>query len=127
MSKTLETVGEPLIAVLILLGAGLGVLSTFGLIRLPEVYLRSHAATKSATLGVLGILSGTFLYFLMFEGRVSARLLLGIVFVFITAPVAGHLMGRAAYRTGVPLWDKSVRDDLKRKVDRTPRAEDEAD
>ncbi|MCZ1267663.1 monovalent cation/H(+) antiporter subunit G, partial [Paenibacillus tundrae] len=41
-----------------------------------------------------------------------ARVLLGIVFVFITAPVAGHLNGRAAYRTDVPLWEQSVQDEL---------------
>ncbi len=33
----------------------------------------------------------------------NVRLLLGIVFVFITAPVSSHLIGRAAYRTGVKL------------------------
>lgn len=94
------------------IGALLSLLSSFGLIRLPDVYTRSHAATKSATLGIVAILTGTFLYFLLVEGYVSARLILGIFFVFLTAPVAGHLICRAAYRTKVPLWNKSVRDEL---------------
>lgn len=105
--------GEWVIGALVLLGALLSALSSFGLIRLPDMYLRSHAATKATTLGVLFILTAAFLYFLFYLEHVSAKLLLGIVFVFITAPVAGHLNGRAAYRTGVPLWKGTVQDDLK--------------
>jgi len=110
--ETMSKLGELSIALLILVGALLCALSAFGLIRLPDVYLRSHAATKSATLGVLCVLAGVFLYFMFFLDQVSVKLLLGIAFVFITSPIAGHLNGRAAYRQGVPLWDKSVRDDL---------------
>jgi multicomponent Na+:H+ antiporter subunit G len=102
-----------LVGMLILVGSLLSLLSAFGLLRLPDVYTRSHAATKSATLGVVCVLSGAFIFFWSNEGIISARLILGIVFVLLTAPVAGHLIGRAAYRTKVPLWDKSVQDDLK--------------
>ena len=62
-AQTMSQIGEFLIALMVLLGALLGALSAFGLIRLPDVYMRSHAATKSATLGVLFILAGAFLYF----------------------------------------------------------------
>ncbi|MCA0756350.1 monovalent cation/H(+) antiporter subunit G [Paenibacillus sp. N4] len=103
--------GEIVIGLLVLAGAMISALSAFGLVRLPDVYLRSHAATKSATLGVLFILAGAFLYFAIYLDHISAKLLLGIVFVFVTAPVAGHLNGRAAYRSGVPLWERSVQDD----------------
>jgi multicomponent Na+:H+ antiporter subunit G len=105
-------IGEYGIGIVVLFGALLSAVSAFGLIKLPDVYLRSHAATKSATLGVLFILTGAFLYFLFFLDHVSVKLLLGIVFVFITSPVAGHLNGRAAYRTGVSQWSGSVMDDL---------------
>ncbi|WP_025027609.1 Na+/H+ antiporter subunit G [Caldalkalibacillus mannanilyticus] len=103
-----------IVSFLILVGSLLSLLSAFGILRLPDVYTRSHAATKAATLGVICILSGAFLYFWVFQGYVSARLLLGILFVFVTAPVAGHLICRAAYRSKVPLWEKSVQDDLKK-------------
>lgn len=109
----ISKLGELLLGLVILFGSLISALSAFGLIRLPDVYLRSHAATKSATLGVLLILIGTFLYFMFYLEHSSAKLLLGIVFVFITAPVAGHLNGRAAYRSGVALWEDSVQDDLK--------------
>lgn len=113
--EIMSEAGELLIGLLVLFGAFISALSAFGLVRLPDVYLRSHAATKSATLGVLLILAGAFLYFMLYVEHVSAKLLLGIVFVFITTPVAGHLNGRAAYRSGVALWKGSVQDDLKDK------------
>lgn len=111
--EMMSKAGELLIGLMVLFGALISAVSAFGLIRLSDVYLRSHAATKSATLGVLLILAGAFLYFMLYLEHVSAKLLLGIVFVFITAPVAGHLNGRAAYRSGVALWEGSVQDDLK--------------
>ncbi|KYG89269.1 Na+/H+ antiporter subunit G [Metasolibacillus sp. FSL H7-0170] len=98
---------------MILFGAIISVVSAFGMIRLPDVYTRSHAATKSATLSVLACLSGAFLYFWSHDGYVSIRLILGIIFVFITAPVAGHLVCRAAYRSRVPLAEGSGEDLLK--------------
>lgn len=100
-------------ALLILLGSIMSVISAFGIIRLPDVYTRSHAATKSSTLAVLLSLSGAFIYFWVHEGFISVRLLLGIVFVFLTAPVAGHLITRAAYRARVKLTDTSSDDELK--------------
>ncbi|TYS67133.1 Na+/H+ antiporter subunit G [Sutcliffiella horikoshii] len=103
------------IGLVVLLGSLLSLVTTIGLIRLPDVYTRSHAASKSATLGVLLILIGALLYFWFADNYFSARLVLGIVFVFITAPVAGHLISRAAYYTRVPLWEKTVQDDLETK------------
>lgn len=104
---------EWIAVILALAGAVFCAISAIGLIRLPDVYLRSHAATKSAALGVLFVLGGAFIYFWAVDGEVDVKLLLAIVFVFLTSPVAGHLNGRAAYRSGVKLWKGSVRDDLK--------------
>lgn len=98
---------------LILIGAIVSVISALGLIRLPDVYTRSHAASKSATLAVMVCLLGAFLYFWSHDGFVSIRLILGIVFVFITSPVAGHLICRAAYRSRVPLAEGSGEDELR--------------
>lgn len=104
---------EWIAVILILAGSIISVISAFGLIRLPDVYTRSHAATKSATLSVLACLLGAFIYFWIHDGYVSIRLILGIIFVFITAPVAGHLICRAAYRAKVPLSEESGEDALK--------------
>ena len=102
-----------LIGFFILVGALLCLISMFGVIRLPDVYTRNHAASKAATLGVMSILLGTFIYFYTFEGHFNSRLILGIVFLFMTSPISGHLINRAAYNSGIRIWDKSVRDDLK--------------
>ena len=113
-SLNAELISEWIAAGLILLGTALTLLSAIGLIRLPDVYTRSHAASKSTTLGVLFILLGAFMFFWINEGYVSIRLLLGIFFVFLTAPVAGHIICRAAYRSNVKLADRTVHDDLKK-------------
>lgn len=104
---------ELIAALIILFASIMSLISAFGLIRMPDVYTRSHAATKSSTLAVLLSLVGAFIYFLAHDGTISVRLLLGIVFVFLTAPVAGHLICRAAYRSGVALSEQSGEDELK--------------
>ncbi|WP_078431261.1 monovalent cation/H(+) antiporter subunit G [Metabacillus halosaccharovorans] len=101
-----------IVGYLILQGAILSLIAAIGVIRLPDVYTRNHAASKSATLGVISILLGLFLQYILIDHHANSRVLLGIIFVFVTAPVAGHLISRAAYNTGVPLWNKSVQDDL---------------
>ncbi|MBM7586241.1 multicomponent Na+:H+ antiporter subunit G [Bacillus pakistanensis] len=111
-----------IIGFLLLFGAFLSLVTAFGLLRLPDVYTRNHAASKAATLGVMSILLGTFLYFYSEHGHFNSKLLLAIVFIFITAPVAGHLISRAAYHSGVKLWDKSVQDDLKHKKEYEEKA-----
>ncbi|MEQ2527745.1 monovalent cation/H(+) antiporter subunit G [Bacillaceae bacterium CLA-AA-H227] len=103
---------------LILIGTIFSFLSAIGLVRLPDVYTRSHAASKSTTIGVLFILVGTFFFFLLEEHYFSIRLFLGIFFVFLTAPVASHVLIRSAYRSGAQLAQESVQDDLKEVLSR---------
>ena len=98
---------------LIFIGSLMALVSAIGLIRFQDVYTRSHAATKSSTLGVLLTLAGALFYIIGVENYFSVRLVLGIIFVFLTAPVSGHLVTRAAYRSKVKLADISVTDELK--------------
>lgn len=105
-------INELIVAVFALLGMGFSLVTSLGLIRLPDVYTRAHAASKSATLGVMSILIGVIIYFVTEDGFFSSRVVLGILFVLITAPIGGHLIARAAYYSNVPLWKSSVRDDL---------------
>jgi multicomponent Na+:H+ antiporter subunit G len=104
-----------IIGFFLIVGGLLSLLATFGVLRLPDVYTRNHAASKGATLGIMSILIGTFFYFYLEHGHFNSRLILAIIFIFVTAPVAGHLIARAAYNSGVKMWDKSVQDDLKDK------------
>lgn len=108
VSVIIEYIG----AIFILVGALFALISSIGHIRFPDVYTRSHAATKSSTLGVLLTLTGALIYLLETQGYFSIRLILGILFVFLTAPVSGHLVTRAAYRSKVKLADITVEDAL---------------
>lgn len=103
---------EVIVLVFVLSGTVLSLLSSFGILRLPDVYTRAHAGTKTITIGLLSILFGAFLYFWFTEGIISVRLALVIIFVFLTAPVGGHLIARSAYRSGVRLADISIKDEL---------------
>lgn len=106
-------IGEFVIVLLILMGGIISIISALGIIRFPDVYTRSHAATKSSTLGVLLSLTGAFMYIWLTDHFISVRLILGILFVFITAPVSGHLIIRAAYRANVQMTEDTVEDELK--------------
>jgi len=114
---------ETIVVVMVIIGTLMNTLSSLGFIRLPDVYNRSHAATKSITLGILFILLGTFIHFLFVDDYFSVRLLLGIVFVFLTAPVTGHLIVRSAYRFGVKLSDSSIKDELAEDLERAKKKE----
>ena len=100
------------IIILISIGAIFSVVTALGLVRLPDVYTRTHAASKSSTLGVLCVLIGTFLHFWMVEGVFNTQTIIAIAFLFITAPVAGHLIGRASYMSGIKVAEETVRDDM---------------
>lgn len=114
---------EVVVSILVIAGTVLSLLSSLGILRLPDVYTRSHAATKTATMGILSILLAAFIYFIFQHQVVSVRLLLGIIFVFLTAPVAGHLITRSAHRSGVRLSERSVNDDLQDDLDRLKEKE----
>lgn len=104
---------EWITAIIIFLGSVTSVISAIGMLRFSDVYTRSHAVAKSATLAVLACLIGAFVFILVRDQYLSVRLLLGILFVFITSPVSSHLIIRAAYRSGVPLSKGSDVDELK--------------
>lgn len=107
-----------LIVFFIAVGVLFIVVTAIGLFRLPDLYTRAHAASKSATLGVMCILLGVFLHFWLIEGHFNARILLGILFIFITGPVGGHVMSRSSYIAGVKPWSGTKHDDLKEEINR---------
>lgn len=100
-------------ALIILFSSVISVVSAIGIIRFPDVYSRAHAATKTTTLAVLITLTGTFIFILFNESYMSVRIILGIVFVFLTAPVSGHLILRAAYRAQIKMSPTTAHDELK--------------
>lgn len=89
---------DVLSAALLLTGVLLAVVAALGLVRLPDVLSRMHAATKPATLGLLLVTVGAALR--MEQQEDAVKLLLVAAFQLLTAPVAAHMIGRAAYRSG---------------------------
>ncbi|RJS93121.1 monovalent cation/H(+) antiporter subunit G [Salinisphaera sp. Q1T1-3] len=84
---------------LIAAGAVLSVVSGIGMLRLPDLYTRIHAASVADTGGMILILAG-----LMIQaglGLVTAKLVLIVIFLLITSPTATHALARAARQDGV--------------------------
>ncbi len=108
---------EYLIAAFAVLGALIILLAAVGIIRMPDLYLRMSVTAKAATLGTGLLLIASALYFQ--TTGITSRVIAIIVFIVLTVPVGAHLISRASYFTGVPLWDGTVMDDLKGKYRRT--------
>lgn len=89
------------IAIVILLGSGLTLVAALGLLRLPDLYTRMHAASKAGAAG-----SGLLLLAVAMQSGATIvwiKCLMAIVFFLLTAPVAAHLLAKAAAREGQPL------------------------
>jgi len=85
-----------LLSVLILTGAALTFIGSLGLARLRDFYSRLHGPTKATTLGVGCLLIASAVYFSVHDEGVSLHEVLVTLFLFITAPVSAHLLGKAA-------------------------------
>jgi multicomponent Na+:H+ antiporter subunit G len=104
-------VNDFLSGALLLVGAGFLLLASIGILRMPDLFNRMQTASKAATLGISCILLAVALR--MEDAGLALRCVLTIVFFFLTAPVAAHIIGRAAYFVGVPLWKETIADELR--------------
>ena len=80
-------------------GGFFAVVGGIGLLRLPDVYTRLHAAGVTDTLG-----AGLMLLGLMFQGglsQVTIKLILILVFMVFTSPTSTHALARAALHSGL--------------------------
>lgn len=116
---------EWIAALLMLAGAFFVLVSALGALRLPDLFLRMHAATKAGTLGAGLILAAALVVFA--TTAVTTKAVLAFVFLLLTAPVGAHVLGRAAYYDGVPLWDRTEVDALKGKYDEADAFPPDAD
>ncbi|WP_306029928.1 monovalent cation/H(+) antiporter subunit G [Stappia sp. MMSF_3263] len=89
---------EIAVGVVLVVGSIFSLIASIGLLRLKDVYMRMHAGSKAGTLG-----SGLMLIALAIHAHqidVITRALAGVVFFLLTAPVAAHLLAKAAYEAG---------------------------
>lgn len=83
-------------------GAFFLVVSTTGLLRLPDFLSRAHAVGKSDTLGSLLVLIGLAIHNGM--NLDSGKLFLIVLFIAVTNPTGIHTLARAALRSGQKVW-----------------------
>jgi len=101
---------EILAAVLVAVGTFFGFVATVGIIRLPDLYSRLHAASKSDTLGSVLSLAG--IAVVLGITTESMKLVFLLVFLFLTSPTAAHAIARAAKEQGVePVGENAWLDD----------------
>lgn len=105
-----------IMAALVLLGGFFCFIAGLGVLRLQDVLMRMHASTKAGTLGSGLILVAVAIYF--GDLATITRAIAAILFLLITAPVAAHMIGRAAFRVGVPLWNTKIEDGAEEKMRR---------
>jgi multicomponent K+:H+ antiporter subunit G len=87
---------ELIASLLMIAGGGFALVGAIGLVRLRDFYLRLHAPTKASTLGVGGVLLASMVFFGWTGQRPVIHELLITVFVFLTAPIAAHLLVKSA-------------------------------
>lgn len=108
------TAGLILIAAVMCFAAGVG------LLRLPDVLSRLHAATKPQIFGLMVI---TIDIAVSTPDLGTVTLILAVlIFQALTAPVSAHMVGRAAYRTDHVRRDVLIRDEF---ADRVRKADSE--
>ena len=102
---------EILAALFLFTGSCFTLLAAFGIVRLPDLFTRLHAATKAATLGVGCLMAAVAIHFGSLE--TTTRAVATTVFLLLTAPVGAHLLARAAYWMGVQFWEGTQIDELR--------------
>ncbi len=117
----MQILREGIAIVLVISGVFFFLVSTIGLLRLPDVYTRLHATSKGDTLGAGLCLLGA-MFYLGFS-LTSFKLFLIIVFVWVTSPTASHLIGKSAYRGKVkPACEEFVILDVTEKAQKERRS-----
>ena len=104
-----------LAAALMLAGVVTALLAALGLVRMPDVLTRMSATSKASTLAKMCVFLALAIAF--GDLGVAARSLAAVAFVFLTAPLAAHAIGRAAFALGVPLFSGT-------RVNEMPRPDD---
>ena len=106
--NVLDAIVSAVVVVLAILGAFFFLVGTVGVLRLPDFYSRTHAATKCDTVGAGSILLAVAIANGL--GPESLKIVAIAGLVLLSSPTAGHALARAAYRTGLEEWRKTERE-----------------
>lgn len=110
----ITTLQAVVVTALVLLGSFFLTVGTIGLLRLPNVYNRMHATSKATTLGAASLFLAGAMYFSpvmvdlpvagpvpVFPQGIGLTSLVGIAFLFATAPTGAHVISRSAQKMGI--------------------------
>ncbi len=90
--------------------------AALGIVRMPDLYHRMHAATKGVTLGIVGLLvAGAVALGALPETQfmmIATKVALVVIFQFVANPVGAHLLSKAAHLDKAPLWSGTLSDEL---------------
>lgn len=96
--------------IILLSGATFSLLAAVGVLRLPDLFTRLHAASKAGVVGgglillAVGVVS--------MDSAIWVRALIGILFLVLTTPIAAHLLARASYLAGDKFYENTIQNDL---------------
>lgn len=104
LSAAVQWLITPVSICLILVGLFFLFVAAIGVLRLPDVYTRSHAVSLTDSLGAFFMLGGLALY----EGFSTnlVKILVVLVLLYLLNPVITHATVRSAYRCGLQPWSK---------------------
>lgn len=107
---TMAGVLDLVAAAILLVGLFFMFLGAVGIARFPDCYSKMHASSKCTTLGLTGMLLAVCLH--LGDTAVVSKAVVTVVFTFVAMPIGSHLLAKAAHHVGVPLWDRTVGDEL---------------
>lgn len=91
---------------LILIGLFFLFVAAIGVLRLPDVYTRSHAVSLTDSLGAFFVLGGLALYEGLSTPTNLVKILVVLILLYLLNPVITHATVRSAYRSGLRPWSK---------------------
>ncbi|BFM49809.1 Na+/H+ antiporter subunit G [Marinomonas sp. THO17] len=103
---------EIIICISLLLGGIFLLIGSYGLARLPDIYMRLHSPTKASTLGITGVLVASMIFQSHSKGFLSIQEFLITLFLLITAPVAANMIAKTALHHRTKALDKTQGQDL---------------
>ena len=109
----MQLIMEIAVSIFLMIGAFFMLVVGIGMVRLPDLFMRLHAPTKSSTLGLGSFLMAAIIYS-AYYGRFGFAEILITLFAFITAPVSANLMAQAALHLRL----RSMSGDVPETIDR---------
>ena len=115
---------EIITSILILAGALFMLLASLGIFRMPDIFMRMHAATKAVSMGMMLLLVALSVYFPTLP--VILKSLAAIIFFYLTLPVSASLLGRTAREMGLKQWRRKNGDEPSQTTDPTASGDAES-